>query len=67
MLFCITFVISLFASWVLVSTKVLHQKFTIDSDFTGVQKFHRDLIPRVGGAPVFIGIILGFLILELID
>ena len=67
MLFCVTFIISLLVSLILVLTNRSHQKFTLDSDLIGVQKFHREPTPRIGGAPVFLGIILGILILQILD
>lgn len=39
----------------LVHFKDWHGRFTMDMDTTGVQKFHSNPVPRIGGAPVFIG------------
>lgn len=36
----------------------LHAYLTLDSDLSGVQKFHTVAVPRVGGVGIFFGILL---------
>lgn len=35
----------------------LHARYTADSDLSGVQKFHSVPVPRVGGAGLFLGVL----------
>lgn len=37
----------------------LHAQYTADADITGVQKFHAKPVPRVGGVPIFLGLLAG--------
>jgi len=52
--------ISFFTSFVgclfLIKFQHLHNHFTGDSDFSGIQKFHLKVVPRIGGLPIFIGL-----------
>ena len=43
--------------WV-VRFNYLHARFTSDSDFSGIQKFHTRAVPRVGGIAIIFGIFL---------
>ncbi len=36
----------------------LHVRFTADFDLSGVQKFHAVAVPRVGGAGIFLGVLI---------
>lgn len=53
------FVISLLATTLVIRFRHLHERFTADSDLGGVQKFHASPVPRIGGVPVFLGLIAG--------
>ncbi|POA99692.1 glycosyl transferase [Chromobacterium sinusclupearum] len=37
----------------------LHEHFSADHDLAGVQKFHAKPVPRVGGVPVMVGLVIG--------
>jgi UDP-N-acetylmuramyl pentapeptide phosphotransferase/UDP-N-acetylglucosamine-1-phosphate transferase len=37
----------------------LHSKFSADCDLKGVQKFHAVPVPRIGGVPIFTGLLVG--------
>jgi UDP-N-acetylmuramyl pentapeptide phosphotransferase/UDP-N-acetylglucosamine-1-phosphate transferase len=54
---------SFVASILLVHYKHMHARFSADSDLTGVQKFHAVAVPRIGGIPIFLGMLLGILIM----
>ncbi|MBM2882792.1 glycosyltransferase family 4 protein [Chromobacterium phragmitis] len=41
----------------------LHERFSADHDLSGVQKFHAEPVPRVGGIPVALGLVAGSLCL----
>jgi UDP-GlcNAc:undecaprenyl-phosphate/decaprenyl-phosphate GlcNAc-1-phosphate transferase len=54
----VSFLVSfLFTLWVL-RYGHWHARFTADSDFSGVQKFHSVAVPRIGGLGIFLGILL---------
>ncbi|WP_116138706.1 MraY family glycosyltransferase [Trinickia diaoshuihuensis] len=55
--FALGFFISLLITLLVVRYAHLHEKFSVDSDLVGVQKFHARPVPRVGG----IGIVFGLL------
>lgn len=57
-----SFVASFVCAILLVRYKHLHGRFTMDQDTSGVQKFHRTPVPRIGGVPVIIGFIVTLLI-----
>jgi len=50
---------SLLVSVFLLRYQTLHAKFSADSDLNGVQKFHSRAVPRIGGVPVMLGMLLG--------
>lgn len=41
----------------------LHARFSSDYDLDGIQKFHAKPVPRIGGLPVFAGMLLGAVII----
>ncbi|UPH71145.1 glycosyltransferase [Abyssibius alkaniclasticus] len=55
--------VSLLASLILVVSKNLHGKFSLDTNL-GVQKFHYHPTPRIGGVPLIIGYFATWLFLE---
>ena len=55
--FALAFLISLFVTLLIVRYAHLHEKFSVDSDLTGVQKFHVRPVPRVGGLGILIGLV----------
>lgn len=48
---------SAFACAILVLTKNLHGKHSLDHDLTGVQKLHTTPVPRVGGLGLLVGLL----------
>src|SRR5574343_1989585 len=58
----IAFILSLFATLLVVRYSHLHEHLTADHDIDGVQKFHASPVPRVGGLGLVIGLLgaLGF-------
>ncbi len=53
------FGVALFVAFVLVVTKRLHGHFSMDSQF-GVQKFHTQPTPRIGGVAIVSGLVAGY-------
>ena len=53
---------SFLSTLLIVHFKHLHQQFTSDNDLSGPQKFHTDLIPRIGGISIAVGILLAVMI-----
>lgn len=52
----ISFIISFLISLWLVRYNHIHARFTADSDFTGIQKFHVVAVPRIGGVGILLAI-----------
>jgi UDP-N-acetylmuramyl pentapeptide phosphotransferase/UDP-N-acetylglucosamine-1-phosphate transferase len=55
--FALGFLISLFVTLLIVRYAHLHEKFSVDSDLAGVQKFHVRPVPRIGGVGILIGLV----------
>lgn len=55
--FALGFLISLLVTLLIVRYAHLHEKFSIDSDLAGVQKFHVRPVPRIGGVGILIGLV----------
>lgn len=55
--FALGFLVSLLVTLLIVRYAHLHEKFSIDADLAGVQKFHARPVPRVGGMGIVIGLI----------
>lgn len=54
----VSFLVSfLFTLWVL-RYRHWHAHFTVDSDLSGIQKFHTVAVPRIGGLGIFLGMLL---------
>ncbi|OHX13592.1 MraY family glycosyltransferase [Chromobacterium sphagni] len=62
---------SLFSSFVLAILLVrynnLHSKYSADSDTAGIQKFHANPVPRIGGIPIFLGLSIGLLVAGILN
>lgn len=60
--FVLSFVVSLIATLLVVRYSHLHEHITADHDLDGVQKFHANPVPRVGGLGLVVGLLaaLGF-------
>jgi UDP-GlcNAc:undecaprenyl-phosphate GlcNAc-1-phosphate transferase len=54
---------SLLVSVFLLHYQTFHARFSADTDLNGVQKFHARPVPRIGGVPVMLGMLLGALIM----
>jgi len=61
----IAYLLTLFSSFVatflIIRYKHLHEEYSSDSDFLGPQKFHTDLVPRIGGISIAIGLLAGII------
>ncbi|ALX12766.1 glycosyl transferase [Burkholderia cepacia JBK9] len=57
------FIVSLLVTLFIVRYAHLHEKFSIDSDLAGVQKFHVRPVPRVGGIGILAGVVASALLL----
>jgi len=56
--FLCSFTVTLF----IIRLKHLHLHFSADSNFTGPQKFHKELVPRIGGISIATGLLAAILI-----
>ena len=48
--------VSLLAGWALLLTQHWHGHLSLDQD-QGIQKFHTQATPRIGGLPVLVGVL----------
>jgi UDP-N-acetylmuramyl pentapeptide phosphotransferase/UDP-N-acetylglucosamine-1-phosphate transferase len=55
--FALGFLISLLVTLLIVRYAHLHEKFSVDSDLAGVQKFHVRPVPRIGGVGILVGLV----------
>lgn len=55
------FIFTLMMGFFILRYQDSHQRLTGDHDFSGVQKFHTNSVPRIGGVIVFVGISVGIL------
>ena len=53
----VSFIASLLITLWLIRSSHLHSKFSSDSDTTGIQKFHTQIVPRIGGLGILIGLL----------
>ena len=65
-LLCSFLVSLLFGFWA-VKYAHIHAPSALDFDTQGIQKFHQLAVPRIGGAGIFLGILLGFIVRYLQD
>jgi len=56
------FLVSFAITLLIIRTKHLHYQFSGDSDFSGPQKFHQSLVPRIGGISIATGLFAAILI-----
>ena len=52
-----SFLLSLLATLALIRYQHLHEKITSDNDLSGPQKFHTQIVPRIGGIGIFLALI----------
>ncbi|MBU3540838.1 glycosyltransferase [Polynucleobacter sp. UB-Tiil-W10] len=57
-----SFLISLLATMLVIRYNHLHARFTADSDTSGIQKFHFEPVPRIGGVGIFLGLLGAFVV-----
>lgn len=50
------FLSSFVANLLIIRFKHFHEKFSADSDLSGPQKFHTNIVPRIGGVSIAIGL-----------
>ncbi|MCL1886913.1 MAG: glycosyltransferase [Betaproteobacteria bacterium] len=62
----LSFFVSLIVTLLIVRFQNVHGKYTADHDLTGVQKFHAQVVPRVGGIGIMCAMIvlLGYLLVS---
>lgn len=58
----LTFLISFLITFLAIHFQHLHQKHTGDVSNSGIQKFHLDTIPRIGGLGIFMGLSAGIIL-----
>lgn len=51
-----SFLSSFVATLLIIRFKHLHEQFSADSDLSGPQKFHTNIVPRIGGISIAIGL-----------
>lgn len=56
--FFLAFLASLVVCMLLIRYQHMHSRYSMDHDLNGVQKFHARPTPRVGGVPIFSGLLL---------
>lgn len=62
--FAVGFIVSLLVTLLIVRYAHLHERFSIDNDLAGVQKFHARPVPRVGGTGILIGLVVATALLS---
>jgi UDP-N-acetylmuramyl pentapeptide phosphotransferase/UDP-N-acetylglucosamine-1-phosphate transferase len=55
-------IVALITGFLILRYQATHQALTGDNDLSGIQKFHRVAVPRIGGLILFLGIFTGVLI-----
>ena len=59
-----SFFAALITSFLVIKYGHLHKKFSFDHDFLGIQKFHTESTPRIGGIPIFFGLAVGCVLMN---
>ncbi|ACF14515.1 glycosyl transferase family 4 [Chloroherpeton thalassium ATCC 35110] len=57
--FLVAFTISILTTWLIIHTEHFHYIHTHDNDFSGIQKFHEEPVPRIGGIAILAGLLIG--------
>ena len=55
----VSFIGAALCCWVILATRSIHGKYSLDYDTKSVQKYHSVAVPRVGGAALFVGLMVG--------
>lgn len=53
----LAFITSLLSSILIIRLKKKHERFSADWDFSGPQRFHKKIIPRIGGVSIILGLL----------
>lgn len=67
LILCISFVVSLIATLLVIRYDHLHGHLSADHDMDGVQKFHAVAVPRIGGVGVLVGALIASLVSLFVD
>jgi UDP-N-acetylmuramyl pentapeptide phosphotransferase/UDP-N-acetylglucosamine-1-phosphate transferase len=59
--FALGFLVSLLVTLLIVRYAHVHEKFSTDTDLSGVQKFHARPVPRIGGLGILLGLVVAAL------
>ena len=59
MIIAITFLFTSLAVWVILISLKYHGRWSLDDEFTNVQRFHDVPVPRVGGLAMLVGLTAG--------
>jgi UDP-GlcNAc:undecaprenyl-phosphate GlcNAc-1-phosphate transferase len=60
-LLVLAFLVSLLATLILVRYQHLHEKISSDHDLSGPQKFHTNVVPRIGGVGIYLALLISAL------
>ena len=66
LVFLISLIVSFFAVMLIIRLKDRHSKYSYDDDIQGIQKFHYQFVPRVGGLALIVSILIS-LVVQLIS
>ena len=59
MIFAVAFFVSFLCGLLIILTKGLHGRVTLDRDISGIRRFHIQPVPRVGGISLLVGLAAG--------
>jgi len=60
--FLLAFFSSLIATFMIIKFNHVHSHLSADSDFSGPQKFHKKIVPRIGGVAIGLGLFIGLIV-----
>ncbi|MBU3558371.1 glycosyltransferase family 4 protein [Polynucleobacter sp. Nonnen-W13] len=60
MIYALSFLISFTTCYFIIKFQYLHQHISGDFEFSGPQKIHKEIIPRIGGLAIMMGIYLSY-------
>jgi len=61
LIFFCSFFASLLFSFLVIKFAHIHAPNSLDYDLNSIQKFHQFAVPRIGGAGIFLGVLLGYI------
>lgn len=67
MVVIVAFLCSCVVNLLIIRYSYLCARFSLDDDLTGVQKFHINTVPRIGGLGILLGLIVAFLSLNTVN